>query len=352
MSQAAMAVHLDKTGALYLSCPQESMATAITIQDVWTRHREDLRRVEEQMTGFLSTRVPLIGQVGGYILQGGGKRLRPLLVVLSARLCGHNGPAAVLLGSVVEFIHTASLLHDDVVDEASVRRGRAVAHTIWGNPASILVGDYLYSKALLLAVGLKNQRVMDTLAEATTTMSEGEVMELLRVADLGLSEEDYFKIVDAKTAALISASCRLGAILGGAGGEQEEALAAFGRKIGLAFQLADDVLDYMADSEKFGKALGKDIMEGKVTLPLIHLVAHSSPEEAAAVKALFDDPDSAQGRLSSVGTRMQRHGSMDYVLEKARRSVAEAKEALAVFPPSETREELGAVAEYVIGREW
>src|SRR3990167_8994755 len=181
------------------------MATAITIQDVWTRHREDLRRVEEQMTGFLSTRVPLIGQVGGYILRGGGKRLRPLLVVLSARLCGYNGPAAVLLGSVVEFIHTASLLHDDVVDEASVRRGRAVAHTIWGTPASILVGDYLYSKALLLAVGLKNQRVMDTLAEATTTMSEGEVMELLRVADLGLSEEDYFKIVDAKTAALISA---------------------------------------------------------------------------------------------------------------------------------------------------
>ena len=190
-----------------------------------------------------------------------------------------NTTRNILLGGVVEYIHTASLLHDDVVDEANIRRGKSSANSLWGNQASILVGDYLYSKALYHAVRLQNQRVMDVLSETTTTMSEGEVLQLMQIQNTDITEADYFRLVECKTGVLISASCRLGAIISKAPLSQEDALTAYGKKLGFAFQITDDTLDYAADQKQLGKVLGKDLDEGKVTLPLIYLIRKADPEE-------------------------------------------------------------------------
>jgi octaprenyl-diphosphate synthase len=241
-----------------------------TLQDILKEYKSDMERMETRIHDSLGTDVALIQQVSKYILGAGGKRFRPLLHLLSARLCGCRGhDAEYVIGSVVEFIHTASLLHDDVIDEAKVRRGRSSANSIWGNQASILVGDYLYSKALFHGVRLHNQRVMDVLSETTTAMSEGEVLQLMQIQNPDMTEADYFRIVECKTGVLITAACRLGAIISKAPLSQEDALTAYGRKLGLAFQITDDTLDYAADQKQLGKALGKDLDEGKVTLPLI-----------------------------------------------------------------------------------
>ncbi|MGE5750935.1 MAG: polyprenyl synthetase family protein, partial [Nitrospirota bacterium] len=206
-----------------------------TLQDVLKEYKSDMERMEHRIHESLGTDVPLIQQVSKYILGAGGKRFRPLLHLLSARLCGYREHTAeYLLGSVVEYIHTASLLHDDVVDEAKIRRGRSSANSLWGNQASILVGDYLYSKALYHAVRLQNQRVMDVLSETTTTMSEGEVLQLMQIQNAEITEADYFRLVECKTGVLISASCRLGAIISKAPLSREDALTAYGKKLGLA----------------------------------------------------------------------------------------------------------------------
>ena len=242
-----------------------------TLQDVLKEFKSDMERMEHRIHESLGTDVPLIQQVSKYILGAGGKRFRPLLHLLSARLCGcrdHN--AEYTLGGVVEFIHTASLLHDDVIDEAKIRRGKSSANSLWGNQASILVGDYLYSKALYHGVRLQNQRVMDVLSETTTTMSEGEVLQLMQIQNIDITEADYYRLVECKTGVLISASCRLGAIISKAPLSQEDALTAYGKKLGFAFQITDDTLDYAADQKQLGKVLGKDLAEGKVTLPLIY----------------------------------------------------------------------------------
>ena len=272
--------------------------------------------------------------------------------ISSARLCGcrdHN--AEYLLGSVVEYIHTASLLHDDVVDEAKLRRGQSAANSLWGNQASILVGDYLYSKALYHAVRLHNQRVMDVLSETTTTMSEGEVLQLMQIQNADITETDYFRLVECKTGVLISASCRLGAIISKAPLSQEDALTAYGKKLGLAFQITDDTLDYAADQKQLGKTLGKDLAEGKVTLPLIYLIRKADDGERARLRELLRADALTDGDLSYTLGLMEAYGSVDEALNLAQTLSNEAKAALSLFPDSPPRQALLALADYVVQRE-
>jgi octaprenyl-diphosphate synthase len=324
----------------------------ITLQDVLKEYRSDMERMERRIHESLGTDVPLIQQVSKYILGAGGKRFRPLLHLLSARLCGyreHN--AEYILGSVVEYIHTASLLHDDVVDEAKIRRGRSAANSLWGNQASILVGDYLYSKALYHAVRMHNQRVMDVLSETTTTMSEGEVLQLMQIQNADITEADYFRLVECKTGVLISASCRLGAIISKAPLSQEDALTAYGKKLGLAFQITDDTLDYAADQKQLGKALGKDLDEGKVTLPLIYLIRKADDAERGRLRDILQAEAVTEQDLAYTLGLMETYGAVDEALTLAQAFSNEAKAALAIFPDSAPRQALTALADYVVQRE-
>ncbi len=322
-----------------------------TLQDVLKEYKSDMERMEHRIHESLGTDVPLIQQVSKYILGAGGKRFRPLLHLLSARLCGYREHTAeYLLGSVVEYIHTASLLHDDVVDEAKIRRGRSSANSLWGNQASILVGDYLYSKALYHAVRLENQRVMDVLSETTTMMSEGEVLQLMQIQNAEITEADYFRLVECKTGVLISASCRLGAIISKAPLSQEDALTAYGKKLGLAFQITDDTLDYAANQVQLGKVLGKDLDEGKVTLPLIYLIRKANPEEHEHIRGILSADTVTENDLTYTLGLMDKYGAVDEALSLAQSLSNESKAALAVFPDSMPRQALMALADYVVQR--
>lgn len=323
----------------------------MTITDVLERYSEDLARVEMEVQSGLDSKAALVRQVGSYLLSGGGKRIRPLLLVISANISGGAGPAACQLGAAVEFIHTASLLHDDVVDGADIRRGRPAANNVFGNQATVLVGDYLYSKSLYQAVRLENQRVMDTLSGATRVMSEGEILQLLKIGDLDITEPEYVEVIESKTAVLISAACRLGAILGGVTEDREEALAGYGMDVGLAFQLLDDALDYTADQEKLGKTLGKDLDEGKLTLPLIHLLANAADDEAARVRDIVAGDYSGDDGLGYVLGLMANYRSIEYATDRAMSYIEKAKGRLAVFPESPHKDALYAVADFVVERE-
>lgn len=323
-----------------------------TLQDVLNEYKSDMERMEHRIHESLGTDVPLIREVSKYILGSGGKRFRPLLLLLSARLCGYRDHSAeYLLGSVVEYLHTASLLHDDVVDDAKIRRGRSSANSIWGNQASILVGDYLYSKALYHAVRLENQRVMNVLSETTTTMSEGEVLQLTNIQNADITEADYFRLVECKTGVLIAASCRLGAIISKAPLSQEDALTAYGKKLGLAFQITDDTLDYAADQKQLGKTLGKDLAEAKVTLPLIYLMNKTDPQERDNLRAILQAETIDDSDLTYTRGLMEKYGSVEEALERAQALSNEAKADLILFPDSAPRRALMALADYVVQRE-
>lgn len=311
---------------------------------------EDLKKVELQFEENLRSEVTLIPTVGRYILASGGKRIRPLLVLLSARLCGYRGERSIPLASIVEFVHTATLLHDDVVDNANLRRGQKSANTVWGNEASVLVGDFLFSKSFSLMVADGDLEVLKALSDATTRMAEGEVLQLLKTCDLAISEEDYLEVVINKTAVLIAAACHIGAVLGRAPGAQVKALREFGMDVGIAFQLMDDCLDYVADREQFGKAVGADLEEGKITLPLIHTIRECSDAERSRVASIVEkeglDPADLQWTLALIA----RYGGIEFTREQARRRIQAAKERLSSFPAGVEREALETVADYVLTR--
>ena len=254
-------------------------STINSMADVWEAYRDELEGMERQARTNLDSSVALVNTVAAHILNSGGKRIRPFFLVLSARLCGYTGHEHHQLASLVEFIHTASLLHDDVVDEADIRRGRPTARKVWGNQISILVGDYLYSKAFCQIVDFRNHGINDVLGEACKKMAEGEVLQLYYNGNPSMSEAEYLKIVEYKTAGLIAAACRMGAMLADASEAQQEALFRFGRHLGIAFQVADDTLDYTANGEHLGKSLGQDLRQGKATLPLLHLLHHCSEQD-------------------------------------------------------------------------
>lgn len=311
---------------------------------------EDLKRVEQQFVKDLESDVPLIRKVGEYVLSSGGKRVRPALLLLAARLCGYEREQAVPLASVIEFIHTATLLHDDVVDSATLRRGLASANTLWGNEASVLVGDFLFSKSFSLMVAVGSMEILRVLSAATTIIAEGEVMQLLCTGELDLSEQQYIDVVRAKTAILMSAACEAGAILGEASPERQQALADFGMDLGIAFQLMDDTLDYIATEEEFGKSIGHDLEEGKITLPLIHTLRHCNEQERNVIAAVIEKDEMSLDEFREVSGLVKQYGGIDYAVASAQEYIGRCTRHLDHFEPGSVRDALIDLAEYVVTR--
>jgi octaprenyl-diphosphate synthase len=322
----------------------------MAMENVLILLNDDLQRVELQFREDLASRVPLIRRVGEYVLASGGKRVRPMLVLLSARLVGYAGDAHIGMASVIEFIHTATLLHDDVVDGAVLRRGHDSANAVWGNEASVLVGDFLFARSFSLMVSAGSLPVLKALSDATTTMAEGEVLQMVSTYNLELAEENYIEVVRNKTAVLLAAACRCGALLGAASVEREEALAAFGMDLGIAFQYMDDALDYVADQAEFGKARGHDLLEGKVTLPLIHALRRCSAEERVRVEEIVAGDQLPQEDLDEVVSLIEKYDGIAYTRTRAAQLIERAKGHLALFPASEVRDALFELADYVVQR--
>lgn len=322
----------------------------MSIAEIFSAYRDDLREVENKLREIFSSDSVAIRLIGDHIISSGGKRLRPLFLILSAELARYREKDRITLASIIEAIHTASLLHDDVIDGAEMRRGKPASHRIWGNQVAILVGDFLYANALRIAVLQKNQRIMEALSEATTMMTEGEVLQLQKVADPDITEEEYVRIISAKTGALISAACRIGAILGKLPSEAEEAMARFGMKTGIVFQMVDDILDYAADTRELGKSLGKDLEEGKITLPLIYLLRRASENENVEIRKIIKGDHSSE-KLKRVLDLFDKYDIIEESLRTAQVFMAEAKKELLNFPPSEGRDALLKLADYAIARD-
>ena len=308
----------------------------------------DMARVDAVLRQSLDSDVLLIRQVAEYIIAGGGKRLRPAVLLLAALACGYRGEAHHTLAAVIEMIHTATLLHDDVVDESSLRRGHATANAEFGNAAAVLVGDFLYSRAFQLMVSVERMRVLAIMADATNVIAEGEVMQLMHAGDPALAETAYFEVIRRKTAKLFEAAGRLGAVLGGADAAREDSLAAYGLHLGTAFQIMDDVLDYSGDTGAIGKNLGDDLAEGKMTLPLIRALAVGGTKDAALIRHAIEGGGLTDFR-PVVGV-LERTGALDYARERAIGASRTAAAALAALPPSPAAASLLQLATFASDR--
>jgi octaprenyl-diphosphate synthase len=341
-----------------MKLPATEPASPPRVQDVWARYQAELDATEAQLSANITSDVALVGDVARYLMGSGGKRFRPLLIAAASRLAAAATPATgrdpvAVLGCVVEYIHTATLLHDDVVDNGDVRRGRDAPRTVWGNAGSVLVGDYLYARALSLSVSLERLEIVEVLAKVVEEMSEGEVYQLSVCGDVDLSEAVYLRIVERKTASLMSAACRLGGMLGRARARQVGALADYGRNVGIAFQVADDTLDYQADAEVFGKTLGKDLDDGKITLPLIYTLQRALPDERERlVRIVQADAGPDADSQAFVLALMRRYGAIEDALSRARDFAAKAKTAvMGAFPEGPDRQALLVLADYVVDRD-
>lgn len=317
------------------------------ISHVFELCAEDMSLVDQLIRESLDSNVVLIRQIAEYIIGSGGKRLRPMLVVLSAKACGYTGPHHVTLAAIIEFIHTATLLHDDVVDESDLRRGKESAHAVWGNAASVLVGDFLYSRSFQMMVKVDSMRVMEVLSHATNTIAEGEVEQLLNMHDPEVSEASYFSVIEKKTAKLFEAACQLGAVLAGQP-HLEKQLATFGRELGAAFQVADDVLDYTADAETLGKNIGDDLAEGKPTLPLILSRKYLGSEDQSIIDETIRK--GGRDRIEKIVQLIQASGALDESREIARQRAGAATLSLSVLPDSTWKDAMSALASYSVSR--
>lgn len=320
------------------------------IADVFAAYSDEMHQIETHLDRYITSDVKLIPEVAHHLIDSGGKRFRPLLQLISSRLCGYTGENRFPLAASIEFIHTASLLHDDVIDEAVIRRGKTSANNIWGNAASVLVGDFLYSKAFKLLSEIGDIAIVQLMSKMTNIMSEGEVFQLMKCGDTSLTEAEYLSIVEKKTAVLISAACASGAVLGGASRPQMEALEQYGYKIGMAFQITDDTLDYMAREEDFGKSIGKDLEEGKMTLPLIYTLAKSSEAKRQNIKNIIEQKAFSPESTKGIFVLIQESGGIDYSLKRAERFIHEAQGGLGVFADSPEKDHLLAVADYILSR--
>lgn len=319
------------------------------LSDITELMAADMQGVNALIGAELQSDVALINQLGLYIVNSGGKRLRPLLAVTAARAVGYEGHGHLTLATIIEFIHTATLLHDDVVDASELRRGQETANAVFGNEASVLVGDFLYTRAFQLMVTLDSMKVMKILADATNIISEGEVLQLMNCNDPDTTEKSYFDVIYGKTGKLFEAATQLGAVLANESAEVEEALAAYGRHLGTAFQLVDDLLDYTADSEVMGKQAGDDLAEGKPTLPLLYAMWHGNEEESQLIRSAIEQGDGRE-HLQTILAAMRRTGALDYTRERALQEAQLAQAQLAVLPASRHRDALYALADIAIDR--
>jgi octaprenyl-diphosphate synthase len=308
----------------------------------------EVAAINQALVDNLQSHVPLISEVGRHILLSGGKRIRPLLFLLSARICGCQGPDLPAFSTIFEYLHAATLLHDDVVDAADVRRGRSTANTIWGNQAVILVGDFLLSKALSLAVTTNQLRVLKVLAQTTTLMAEGEILQLLHAGNLKLTEAGYFEVINRKTAILMAAACQIGAILGDASPDLEEAMAQFGLNLGITFQVVDDILDFTGDAREMGKPIGNDLKEGRITLPMIHALAQANPADRERLQELAQNlkPEMVQ----ELRDLLEKYGSLDHARSLAREYTLKAQANLTALPQVPEKAYFQAFTEELLDR--
>ncbi len=328
--------------------PPQAPPLPLPLTELLAPVADDMRAVDGTIRERLVSDVALIGSIGDYIIGAGGKRLRPAILLLIARALGYRGKSHVLLAAVVEFIHTATLLHDDVVDESDLRRGRPTSNAQFGNAASVLVGDFLYSRSFQMMVEAGSMRVMHILADATNRIAEGEVLQLLNIHDPTVDESRYLGVVERKTATLFEAAARVGAVLAGADAAVEDACARYGASIGTAFQIIDDVLDYDGSAQAIGKRVGDDLREGKPTLPVIHALRAASPGQRTQVENAIRD---GSGDFQQIAQIVHEHGSIAYARDLARGQAEIAEGALRLLPPSVYRDRLLDLSTFATGRD-
>ena len=324
----------------------------LTIKEVLDLVRPDLLQVEEEFGVQTTTGVRPISEIGQYLQEGGGKRLRPALVLLAAKLCGYEGMAAIRLGAVVEMIHTATLVHDDVIDQADTRRGRPSPNSRWGNPMSVLAGDWLYMQAFNIALNERNFRILDVLIRLTQVMVEGELMQLTCLRRPTVTEEEYLELAYRKTACLFAACLRLGALLGGKNEEEEARLGLYGINLGMAFQLIDDVLDFTSSEEVLGKPIGNDVREGKMTLPLIYLLQRCTPEEARKVTRVLEVGGFQSAQFAEILDLIDHYGALQAAREKAQDFSDKARSFLEGYPNSPYKDALHSLPDFILEREF
>lgn len=310
---------------------------------------EDMQTIDQIIRSKLQSEVALVRQVAEYIISSGGKRLRPALTLLSGRALGYEDIRLFELAAMVELIHTATLLHDDVVDESSLRRGQATANELFGNASSILVGDFLYTRAFQIMVSTHNIPILGVMAEATNMIAEGEVLQLLNIGNTDISETQYLQVIEYKTAKLFEAACQVGALIANASEQQVDAMAHFGRYIGTAFQIVDDILDYTGNTEHIGKQPGDDLAEGKPTLPLIYAMRHGTPEQSSLVREALKQ--TSRQHFQSVVTAVQTCGALDYAYNEAKKATCLAIQALQTIPDSSSKQALIKLAQSAIQRD-
>lgn len=310
---------------------------------------DDMAKVNETIQDQLNSDVALINQLGLYIVSGGGKRLRPLLALLSARALGYQGEQHIMAAAFVEFIHTATLLHDDVVDESDMRRGKATANAAFGNAASVLVGDFIYTRSFQMMTKLGSFKILELMSDSVNVIAEGEVQQLINCNDPSVTEADYMQVIYSKTARLFEAATQIGAILSDAPAETELALQNYGKYLGTAFQLIDDVMDYTADGKEMGKNVGDDLAEGKPTLPLLYAMHNSDDEDAALIRSAIENAD-GMAHLEQILAIMDKTGSLDYTTQKAEQEADKAIAELSVLPDSDYKQALITLAHLAVNR--
>jgi octaprenyl-diphosphate synthase len=323
----------------------------MSMQQIVALIADDLKRVEEAINLHLESDVKFIGDIARYVLASGGKRIRPVLLILSARLCNYVGKRVYDLSAVIEFIHTATLLHDDVIDNSHLRRGHPTVNSRWGNEISILIGDYLYSKAMSLSLADKDHLVMQTISDVTMEMAKGQVIETLKQGDLSISEADYYRIISSKTASLFAACCAIGATLGGVSPQQRARVTAFGRDLGLAFQMADDTLDFVAPEARLGKPVNNDLKEGKITLPIIVAMQRANAHETQTITDYLHSEQVSQEDSQEILAILRKYGTLQSTMTRAREYIAQAKRHLRDFAPSPALHTLHTLADYVVSRD-
>jgi octaprenyl-diphosphate synthase len=327
------------------------LAQAFTAKEIFDLVKADLRRVEEEMALESVSSVDAITTIGRYLQSSGGKRLRPSLLLLSSKLIGDGGPSAVRLGAVVEIIHAATLVHDDVIDEAEIRRGRPSTNAQWGNHTSVLAGDWLYMQAFQIAVRERNFRVLDILIGLTEMMVEGELLQLERIGHIDVSEADYMELVHRKTAGLFSACARLGSLVAGADSSSEDKLGDYAWNLGMAFQLVDDMLDFTAREQTLGKPVGGDLREGKITLPLIYALERATPDERRLIEIILEDRSYERVQFRQVRALVEKYKGFDRVQRRAQAFTDKARELIGEFPESPYQRALYAVTDLVTDRD-
>ena len=310
----------------------------------------DLAEIETALSENLNPHLDLVSEVAGHILFSGGKRLRPLLMVLSAKLCSYSGNYDKTFSTALEYLHAATLLHDDLVDDAQLRRGKQVAHLKWGSSIAVLVGDFLLARALSIAAGTGSLAVIKILSDLTENMSQGEVHQLIRKGDISLTEEEYLEIITRKTALLFQAACRVSAILANAPAEQEDALSVYGYHLGIAFQMADDLFDYILETAELGKVVGTDLKEGKMTLPVIYALKQAQPTDRDQMVKTIKDENFSDHDFKQLIRLLDTYGGLAYTSNQAAGHIKTAKDALVVFTPSKTKDTLLDIADYALAR--